>query len=519
MLARSLVREGASGASASGAHARLAPAGLSGVVLAASVLSCSSPELDGVVFACQTNSDCLAGRVCGEHDGVRACVPADQSPISIGMTGPFRGPSGELGVELRRGILAEFARVNAEGGVSGRRLELQSKNDDYDPELALEAVESLLDIRELAPRAGMPDVRGPGGVFALLGNIGTASTLATAPLANRNGVVLFSPFTGAHDYLRDGTRAPYIYNFRPGYFDETEVLVDYMASQRQPRIIASPAGDSYRRLLVFAQNDSYGDAGYAGIVEAYNRRAPLPQPDAGSPNPSIARIGYDREDMASVEPAIAEASAFLAALLDDESAGAPPISVGIVMVDTYQPANQFIRAVKDWINADAARASRLDVLFSQLSFVGADALAALLSSPPADYADVLDPTRRRSYADGVLVTQVVPSYDSEALGIAAYRRDIDRFDGGDYGFTSLEGYLTARLFTEALALCPELSTEALRTTLDTALTDVDLGIGVKVGFSSVDHQASHTVWGSILRADGELDVPFVWTPDSGIRPN
>jgi branched-chain amino acid transport system substrate-binding protein len=488
-------------------------------VLAASVLSCSSPDIDGIVFSCQTSADCLAGRVCGEREGVRACVPADQSPITIGMTGPFRGPSGELGVELRRGILAEFARINAEGGVSGRRLELESKNDDDDPELAIEAVEALLDIRELAPRAGMPDVRGPNGVFALLGNIGTATTLATAPLANRNGVVLFSPFTGAHDYLRDGTRAPYIYNFRPGYFDETEVLVDYMASQRQPRIITSPAADSYQRLLVFAQNDSYGDAGYAGVVAAYNRRAPLPQPDPTLPNPSILRIGYERDDMASVGPAIDQATAFLARLLDDSSLGAGPLSVGIVMIDTYQPANQFIRAVKDWINADAARTRRLDVLFSHVSFVGADALAALLSSPPADYSDVLAPARRQSYADGVLITQVVPSYASEALGIADYRRDIDRFDGGDYGFTSLEGYLTARLFTQALGLCPELSTESLRNTLDTELTDVDLGIGVKVGFSSVDHQASHTVWGSILRADGQLEVPFVWTPDGGIRPN
>src|SRR5690606_33437865 len=140
------------------------------------VLACSSPDIDGVVFGCQTNADCLAGRVCGEHDGVRACVPADQSPISVGMTGPFRGPSGALGVELRRGILAAFERANAEGGVSGRRLRLDSKNDDYDPELARQNVEALLDIREPAPEPALPDVRGPNGVFALLGSIGTATT-------------------------------------------------------------------------------------------------------------------------------------------------------------------------------------------------------------------------------------------------------------------------------------------------------------------------------------------------------
>lgn len=113
---------------------------------------------------------------------------------------------------------------------------------------------------------------------------------------------------------------------------------------------------------------------------------------------------------------------------------------------------------------------------------------------------------------------IEPGASQEAV-IAAYRDDIDRFDGGAYGFTSLEGYLAARLFTQALALCPELSTESLRQTLDTRLTEVDLGIGVPLGFSSIDHQASHTVWGSVLRAGGRIDVPFVWTPETGIRPN
>jgi ABC-type branched-subunit amino acid transport system substrate-binding protein len=479
-------------------------------------LACSSPSLDGVVFGCETNADCLAGRVCGNVDGVRACMPADQSPITIGMTGPFRGPSGELGVEMRRGILAAFASINAEGGISGRRLELDSKNDDYDPALAVENVESLLDIRERRPSADTPDVRGPNGVFALLGSVGTATALATAPLANKNGVVLFSPVAGAHDYLRDGTRPPYVYNFRPGYFDEAEVIVDYMASHRQPRIISDPPADSHARLLVFAQNDSYGDAGYAGIVEAYNRRAPLPQPDPSQPNPSIRRISYDREDLTSVDSAIAQTAAFLAARLNANPA---PQSIGIVMLDTYQPGNKFIRAIKDWLNADAARASRLDVLFSHVSFVGPDPLAALLTSPPADYVDITNPTRRKSYAEGVLVTQVVPSVNSEAPGVSSYRRAIDAFDGGDYGFNSLEGYLAARLFIDALRLSPELTTEALRQTLDTRLSDVDLGIGARIGFSAINHQASQTVWGSIIQADGHLEVPFVWTPDTGIRPN
>jgi eukaryotic-like serine/threonine-protein kinase len=490
-------------------------ASLSSVCAGLGALACSSPDLDGVVFSCASNADCLAGHVCGERDGIGVCVPAERGPITLGMSGPFRGMNEELGVELRRGILAQLEHVNRDGGVLGRQLQLESKNDDGEPELAVENVEALLDLRP-ARDGNASDGRGPNGVFALLGNIGTPTTLVTAPLANDHGVILFSPFTGAQGYLRDGTRPPYVYNFRPGHFEEAEVIVEYMASQRQPRIISDPPGDSYSRLLVFAQNDSYGDEGYAGVVAAYNRRAPLPQPDPTQPEPSIVRVGYAREDLASVDAAIARAVEFL----EGVRARSPRRqSVGVVMIDSYRFGNEFIRALKDWLNADASRASRLDVLFSHVSSVGADALAALLSNAPADYLDVTDPTRRRAYADGVLVTEVVPSYDSEAPGVAAYRADIERFDGGPLSFMSLEGHLAARLFTDALALCPELTTDALRNALDTELGDVDLGIGARVGFSAIDHQASHTLWGSLLRDDGSMAVPFVWTPETGIRPN
>lgn len=484
----------------------------------AHLAACSSPELNGSAFTCETNADCLAGRICGGGGSARVCMSASEAPIEIGMTGPFRGPSRDLGIEMRRGILAQFEHVNQQGGVFGRRLQLTSVNDDYDPERALASVRELLDIDELA-EGDSPDVRGPSSVFALLGNIGTPTTLATAPVANRNGVVMFSPFTGAHRYLRDGTLAPCIYNFRAGYFEETELIVDYMARHRQPRIISDPPADSYSRLLVFAQNDSYGDAGYAGVVEAYNRLAPLPQPDPSLPDPSIARITYERDDIESVEPAIAQAQEFLLGVLGD---GTDSRSVGIVMIDTYQPGNKFIRAIKDWLNGDAVRAARLDVLFSHVSFVGSDSLGLLLTNPPEDYLDVRDPAgqRQRSYAEGVLITQVVPAYTSEAPGVSAYRADIDKFDGGPYSFTSLEGYLAAGLFVHALEVNgPDLTSENLRRTLDTQLTDIDLGIGAALGFSPHSHQASHTVWGSILQADGSAVVPFTWSRERGIRPN
>ena len=484
--------------------------------LLSAAVGCGSPSLDNTNWSCRSDADCASGQVCGAIGGARACVAATSAPIVIGMSGPLQGPSQDLGLEMRRGIAAMFGRANAEGGVFGRPLELRSMNDNYDPALAVENMKVLLDIEQESGSADVPDVRGTDSVFAVLGNIGTPTMLETAPIATRDRVLFFAPFTGAQRYLRDGTNSPYVYNYRAGYYQEADAMVDYMATHRQPRVITSPT-TSYRRILAFTQRDSYGDAGYSGLVNAYNRLAPLPQPDSTQPNPSIRRLYYDREDVRSVEPAIAEAGSLLTAMLAEETG---TVSIAVVMVDTYQPGNKFIRGVLDWVNQDVQRATRLDPVFMHVSFVGSDALAAALVSPPETYVDIRDGQTRRSYAEGVMVTQVVPYYASQAAGVREYRADIDRFDGGSYSFTSLEGYIAARLFVQSLLLNgPSIDTEPVRTTLDMRVMNLDIGMGTLLGFSSTNHQASDTVWGSVIQANGTFKVPFMWNPRQRIVPN
>jgi ABC-type branched-subunit amino acid transport system substrate-binding protein len=479
------------------------------------IAACSSPDLTGTNFSCETDADCFDGKLCAERAEGRACIAAEDLPIRIGMTGPLEGPSEDLGNEMRRGILASFARVNAEGGIQGRKLELEARNDSYDPALAYENVRELLDIQASVSSPDQPDVRGPSGVFALLGNVGTPTMLATAPLATKNRVVYFAPFTGSHEYLRDDTMSPYVYNYRAGYYEEAEAMLEYMAEYRSPRIITDPPADSYRRIIVFAQNDSFGDAGYTGVVNAYNRRAPLPQPDPNLPNPSIVRLTYERENIPSVDPAIEGAKQRLSEILGD---GAAPASVAIVMIDTYQPGNKFVRAIKDWLNQDLLRATQLDVLFMHVSFVGSDSLAEELTLEPRSYLDIVDPARARYYAEGVMVTQVVPYYGTQVQAGVEYRQDIAAL--GNPSFTSFEGYVAARLFSEALKMNgPRLDTEGFRQTLDSRMPDIDIGIGTRLGFSSINHQASHSVWGSMLQADGSFSVPFIWNTADGIIPN
>lgn len=478
--------------------------------------SCSSPNLAGTTFSCSSDTDCSGGKICGSVNSLRACVDPDATPIRVGLSAPLQGPSEDLGKEMRRGIESMFKSVNDAGGVFGRTLQLTAMNDNYDPATALANVKTMLDIQQDVASPDSPDIRGPNSVLALLGNVGTPPMLVTAPVANKNGVVFFAPFTGAQKYLRDGTNSPYVFNYRAGYYEETAAMVDYMKSFRAPRILTNDA-ESYKHILAFTQHDTYGDAGYNGFVTACNTRfASVPQQNSTVPDPTIARVMYEREDVTSVDPAIITAEAFLSNALLEPAA---KISIAVVMIDTYAPGNKFIRAIKDWINADLTRATRLDVLFVHVSFVGSDALAKALVTFPDTYPDVMDPTgqTKKSYADGVMVTQVVPYYQAQAPGITNYRTDMGKYDSGVYTFTSLEGYIAARLFVEALKRNGRVIDDpTLTNTLNTSMGSIDIGIGTLLGFSSTSHQASHTVWGSRISGDGTFTVPFVWDPAGGI---
>ena len=57
--------------------------------------------------------------------------------ILIGQSAALSGPAMELGTEMRAGALAYFHVVNAAGGVNGRKIELRSLDDGYEPDRAV----------------------------------------------------------------------------------------------------------------------------------------------------------------------------------------------------------------------------------------------------------------------------------------------------------------------------------------------------------------------------------------------
>jgi ABC-type branched-subunit amino acid transport system substrate-binding protein len=91
-------------------------------------------------------------------------VSADK--IVFGQATALEGPASALGRGMKLGLEAAFAEINKAGGVKGRKLELKSIDDGYEPTKSIEAVKKLLEEDK---------------VFAIAGAVGTPTAAATQP--------------------------------------------------------------------------------------------------------------------------------------------------------------------------------------------------------------------------------------------------------------------------------------------------------------------------------------------------
>ena len=90
--------------------------------------------------------------VAGPFHAVADEVGVSSDTILFGQAAVLEGPSSALGQGMRQGILAAFAEINARGGVHGRKLELISRDDGYDPDRSTAQTTS----KAFTPRSGNP---------------------------------------------------------------------------------------------------------------------------------------------------------------------------------------------------------------------------------------------------------------------------------------------------------------------------------------------------------------------------
>ena len=346
--------------------------------------------------------------------------------ILFGQSAAFTGPAQELGINMRYGIEAAFLEVNGEGGVFGRQLRLVSLDDAYEPEAAIANSQQLID---------------QDRVFALIGAVGTPTSRSATPVAKEAGVPYIAPFTGAA-FLRDSAELGNVVNLRASYNQETEEMVKRLTEDLDITQIA-----------VLFQDDSFGRAGYSGILAALDRRGMAP-----------AAVGSYTRNTTAVKTAMLDIA------VEEPEA--------VIIIGAYKPAAAMIA----W-----SRFTNFNPVFINISFVGSNALKDELGA----------------YGVGVYVTQVVPFPTDDTVPVVAdYLAALQaHFPRVTPGFVSLEGYLAGRLAVTALENCgPQVSRDCFTERLRQE-GSIDLG-GFELHYGENDNQGSDSVFWTVLRADG-----------------
>jgi branched-chain amino acid transport system substrate-binding protein len=424
------------------ANRALVPAaGIAAAPVAASSATAQTQQVPGQQAALSPISKPL-----GQESSVSSAARGvTDSEIRFGISAPLTGPAKELGQNMKRGIEAAFNVANANGGVYGRQLRLVAADDGYEPTRTAVAMKELYEKNQ---------------VFGLVGNVGTPTAVVALPYALDRKMLFFGAFTGA-GLLRNDPPDRYVFNYRASYAEETAAVVNHLVKVR--RLLPE-------QIAVFAQQDAYGDSGFAGVEKAIRSLR------GGNASP-ILWLKYQRNTV-DVEDAVAQLQQYNAQLQQKKR---PPIKA-VVMVPTYRAAAKFIEKTRDLYP---------DTIYTSVSFVGSTALA--------DELMLLG----KKYATGVIVTQVVPAVDGHSSLVLDYKSALAKYFPGEApDYVSLEGYVDAGVLIAALQRNgAQLDTERLVGTLEN-LHDLDIGLGTPVIFSRSDHQGVHRVWGTQLDETG-----------------
>lgn len=335
--------------------------------------------------------------------------------IRLGASAALSGPAASLGLRYHAGAHAALLAVNQLGGVRGARVAMDLHDDRYEPDRALHNTEALV----ADPR-----------VLALLGYVGTPTSMAALPLVKRHNLAFVGPFTGADALWEHNT--PQVFNVRASYRDEARALAQAVKA------------DGARSLNVLYQADLFGRAGLEAMKEA------------------AAKAGLNLVAVATVKRNTTEVAEAVSSLVTRRRADA------IFMVSTYQSCAAFMME---------ARAAGYGGRFYTLSFAGLEPLRKALGGS----------------LKGLTIAQVVPDPEDAALPVVADYQAAMRASGeAEMDSISLEGYLSALVMLEALRRAERPLSRAGVLKALAALGRLDLG-GFVVQYSASERRGAKLV--------------------------
>jgi branched-chain amino acid transport system substrate-binding protein len=157
--------------------------------------------------------------------------------IKLGQTMPYSGPASAYGT-IGKLHQAYFKKINDEGGINGRKINLISVDDGYSPPKAVEQVRKLVEQDD---------------VLALFQTLGTPSNSAIHKYVNAKKVPHLFLATGATKW-NDPKNYPWTMGFNLSYQTEGEIYARYLLKNKPNAKIA-----------ILYQNDDYGKDVLKGV--------------------------------------------------------------------------------------------------------------------------------------------------------------------------------------------------------------------------------------------------------------
>src|SRR4030088_793424 len=172
---------------------------------------------------------------------------ATDTAIKIGNIMPYSGPASAYGV-IGKTEEAYFKKINAEGGINGRKINFVSYDDGYSPPKAVEQARKLVESDE---------------VLLVFNPLGTPSNTAIQKYLNSKKVPQLFVATGATKW-NDPKDFPWTMGWQPSYQSEARIYAKYLMKEK-------PDG----KIAVFYQNDDFGKDYLKGLKDGLGAKASM----------------------------------------------------------------------------------------------------------------------------------------------------------------------------------------------------------------------------------------------------
>ncbi|MBR1361633.1 MULTISPECIES: ABC transporter substrate-binding protein [Bradyrhizobium] len=172
---------------------------------------------------------------------------ASDTEIRIGNIMPYSGPASAYAA-IGRAEEAYFRKVNAEGGINGRKIKFISYDDAYSPPKTVEQARKLVE---------------SDGVLLIFGSLGTSTNGAIRKYMNEKKVPQLFVASGASKW-NDPRQYPWTMGWQPSYASEARIYAKYIMKEK-------PDG----KIGVLYQNDDFGKDYLKGLKDGLGPKASM----------------------------------------------------------------------------------------------------------------------------------------------------------------------------------------------------------------------------------------------------